>query len=921
MGKARVLFHAFNVGQHDATALARVDLERMRLAAEEQTNLIGMTTGQGFMRPGLEYLGSTDGNAAAKLAEFVYGATDAALLEFTNTSMRVWIDDAVVTRPAVTAAVSNGDFSSGTNWTLTASSGATCTVSGGLLNMTASARGSVASATQTVTVNEQGTEHALRIIVSRGPVTFRCGSTSGGDEYIAETVLDTGSHSLAFTPSTSSFYIRFESRNSNLKTVDSITVEASGVMELPTPWETANLGLMRFAQSADVVFVACSGYQPQRIERRAARSWSVVQYKSDTGPFYASRSVDAKLKVSATSGNATLTSDKAFFRSSHVGALFRLFSDGGIRQTYTLSNEVAFTDPIRVSGLSGFVAGAAEANTRERLIRYTITGTWAGTISVLKSSKDKEFGFTKSHIRYEHPVSTSTSTSVAITSNVDYYLNDKSDNEIVWYKLGFESGNYTSGTASIVMEYGGWDVAGICRVTGYTSATEVSVEILQTMGNTSYTATWQEGMWSDEDGWPAAVAFYDGRLWWSGLDRLWGSVSDDFNNFDEDFEGDAGPINRSIATGGVNDTQWLLGLQRLLIGTEGMIAVAKSSSLDDPITPTSLAIRDVSSLGVAPNGAVKIDSRGLSVERSGRAVMELVYDPSQNDYRATQLSKLTTDLFADGVKEIAIQRRPETRIWIITETGGCVCCVYEPDQEVVAFIPIETDGTFESVAVLPADSQDRVYFVVNRTINAGTKRYIEKMALDTEVRPSTLCKVMDAFETGTAASPTTTLAVGTHLQGETVVVWADGEPVETSAGVRGEYVVDGSGNITLGSAISGQWVAGLPYRARYKSARLAYGTEGGTAMLAKKSLDEVGLIMTNFTRQGIRVGTSFTKMYDLPSKVLGQTVSDIVLDTVDDGVPFSVGGGWSLDNRMCIEVNSPYTATFCGMTLSITANL
>ena len=301
--------------------------------------------------------------------------------------------------------------------------------------------------------------------------------------------------------------------------------------------------------------------------------------------------------------------------------------------------------------------------------------------------------------------------------------------------------------------------------------------------------------------------------------------------------------------------------------------------------------------------------------------MELVYDPSQNDYRATQLSKLTTDLFADGVKEIAIQRRPETRIWIITETGGCVCCVYEPDQEVVAFIPIETDGTFESVAVLPADSQDRVYFVVNRTINASTKRYIEKMALDTEVRPSTLCKVMDAFETGTAASPTTTLAVGTHLQGETVVVWADGEPVETSAGVRGEYVVDGSGNITLGSAISGQWVAGLPYRARYKSARLAYGTEGGTAMLAKKSLDEVGLIMTNFTRQGIRVGTSFTKMYDLPSKVLGQTVSDIVLDTVDDGVPFSVGGGWSLDNRMCIEVNSPYTATVCGMTLSITTNL
>src|SRR5690606_8123164 len=139
-------------------------------------------------------------------------------------------------------------------------------------------------------------------------------------------------------------------------------------MELPTPWLTADLDEMRLAQSADVVFVACTGYQPRRIERRAARSWSVVEYKSDNGPFNAVRTVDAQLKASVTEGNGTLASDKSFFKSTHVGALFKLRSDGGIDQTSTISAETNYTDPVRVSGVSGFVAGSLEASTRERLL-------------------------------------------------------------------------------------------------------------------------------------------------------------------------------------------------------------------------------------------------------------------------------------------------------------------------------------------------------------------------------------------------------------------------------------------------------------------------------------------------------------------------------------------------------------------------
>ena len=911
MGRVNALLHSMNVGVVDKKHLARVDLERMRLAAETQTNLLPLTTGPAFMRPGLEYISTSDSNDVCRLKEFVFGATDAALMEFTDYLFRVRVDDVLVTRPTVTATVGQGAFSSDASWTKTASSGATVTISGGYLNLTASALGSRASATQTITVNETGVEHALRIVIERGPVKLRVGSTSGGDEYIAETTLRTGTHSLAFTP-TGNFYIEFFSTESSLKRVDSCTVEGAGVMTLPTIWPEASLDLMRFAQSADVVFVACSGLRPQRIERRSNRSWSVVRYQPSNGPFTALATRNVKMKPSVTIGNGTLTASAAFFNANHVGTLFYL-SQEGINQTYTMAAESVFSDVFRVTGLT---VGSND----ERDYSYTVSGTWSGTLTTQRSVDAEDFGF------HDFPRAGGTSSS-AITANGSYgnaESDDNSDNMITYHRIGFKSGGYTSGVATVVVASSHGHGNGICRVTAVNSATEAAIEVVDRFQTTSYTDDWRECEWSDTQTWPSAVVFAEGRLWWSGQDRIWGSVSDDFENFDDSVEGDSGPISRSIATGGVNDTQWMMGLQRLLIGTEGAIATCKSSSLDEPLSPTNLSIKDSSSTGAAPVDPVKVDTRGLFVERAGKSLMELSFDGTSGDYNATQLSKLATDVFDAGVRTVAVQRRPDTRIWLVMNDGTCVCVVYEPLEEVLAFIPVVTDGEFESVAVIPAANQDRVYFSVKRTINSGTVRYIEKMAKDSEVTPSTLCKVMDSFKT---ASPGGTSVTGaTHLVGESVVVWADGEPLtETIDGyeVPLTFTVDGSGNFTLPASAT-SIVYGLPYTVRFKSGRLAYGAEAGTAMLQKKKVNGVGLIMTDFVRAGIRYGSRFDDatraMYPLPANKDGATADPIVLSEVDDEETFTFPGEWSTDSRVCLEWASPFTATILGMVLQVETN-
>lgn len=895
MAKTNTYLHAFNIGVHDKTALARVDLERMRLAAEIQTNFMCQAVGPGFMRPGTEYLTPTAGNAEVRLKEFIFGVSDAALMEFSDQSLRVMVNDTMITRAAVSSTVTNGDFSSAAGWTTTGVGGGTATISGGKLTLNATAVEGIAQCTRSVATSSAGTEHALRIVVERGPVFFRCGSSSGADDYIAETALPTGEHSLAFTPS-GTYHVFFFSKENVNRIVDSIQVEAAGVMSLPTPWTLADLPNIRIAQSADVCFVACAGVQQRRIERRGVRSWSVGLYQADDGPFSANPDPRVRMVTSTLEGNTTLTASAAYFTTDHVGALFRLAHSG--QKTFEiLGQEDIYTHTIRVTGVGG-----------DRAFQIIIAGTWVGTLTLQRSYDDPDAGFVDD---------------TTYATNGTFNINDGVDNAIYYYRIGFTPGSFTSGSATVQLVYGGGGGFGICRVTGYTSSTSVSAEVLTPMKNTVYTRDWRPSEWSDYAGWPSAVVLSDGRMWWSGADRLWGSVSDAFASFDEETEGDSGPIARSIATGGVNDTQWMMSLQRLVVGTEGATSTVKSSSLDEPITPTNFGIKDSSTTGAAPRDPIKIDTRGIFVERAGNALMELTFSGDASDYTVTQISKLTTDLFSSGVKSIAVQRRPDTRIWLTLEDGSGVCMLYEPEDQVLAFIPIETDGLFESVAVLPALVQDRVYFAIRRSINSATVRFIEKMALDTEVKPSTLCKVMDAFKVVTNAPASTTVSGLTHLVGETVVVWADGAPVETSPGVRAEFVVSGGGSITLPSAKS-NIVVGLPYRARYKSARLAYGALNGTALLQKKAVDSLGMIMTDFVRAGIKFGKSFDDpyrpLYPLPQKADGITQPAIVLSDIRDEEAVPFGGEWNSDSRVCVEVNSPYTVTMLGLVVGITTN-
>lgn len=883
MSKQTSALLSFNRGLMSRVGLARMDINRYAMSAIQQQNWMPRVLGSMKLRPGFQYLAATKSNNKARQFPFVFSTTDTALIEMTDSVLRVRVSDVLITRPAVTAAVTNGTFNTDVaGWTDNDEAGATSAFqAGGYMSLIGTGT-NAAIRDQQVTVNQLNTEHALRIIIQRGPVTLKVGQSTGTDEYITETSLGVGTHSLSFTPN-SNFWIRFSNVRIAASWVDSVAVEAAGIMELPTPYVLADLPLVRAetpqCQSGDILYVACSGRQQRKIERRSTRSWSIVLYQPETGPFLIENSSNITVTPSALTGDITLTASKALFKPTQVGALFRLESVGQ-QVTAAAGGADQWTSPIRVTGVG-----------TQRGFQYTIAGVWVATVTIQYS--------------VAAPGAWVDATNFAANATATY--NDGLDNQIIYYRIGIKAGDYTSGTANVSLSFASGSGTGIVRITEYFNSTACSASVLSALFGTTGTINWWEGQWSDYRGWPSAVSFFEGRIWWFGKAKLSGSVSDDFENFDDNVLGDSGPILRSIGDGPVDSINWAIPAKRLLVGTGSAELSVRSSSLDEPLTPTNFNIKPTTTQGSAAIASLRIDSSAVFVQRSLARLLELVYDPGLFDYALNDLTMIVPDLNSMGITQIAVQRQPDTRIHCVRTDGTVAVLVFDRVENVTAWITVVTDGLIEDVAVLPGAVEDAVYYTVKRSLG----RYLEKWAMESECVGGTLNKQADAFIVYSGVATTTITGLG-HLEGKTVVVWGDGKDL-------GTYVVSGGQITGITTAVTNA-IVGLYYEALFESMKQCFAAAMGTPLNQRKRIDHVGVILLDTHYQGLKFGPDFDNLDDLP--LVSQeaiTPADTVWDEFDeDSIVFP--GTWSTDSRICLKAFAPRPCTVLAATISMTTS-
>lgn len=907
--RERTYLFAMNGGEVSPLALGRVDLSRMRISAETMKNCFPRVIGPMTARPGLGHVGNTSDHDTGRLIPFIFSAEDTALVELTDGNMRLWIDDTVLTRPSVSTTIGEGVLDSSTGWTLTATGNGVVDINStnaSELTMQTPSLGDtvVAKRSDSVSGPDQGVEHSVHIEVVRGPVEFRLGTSDGDDDLITKTDLDTGHHHLSFTPNVGTIYTYLTVESLSERRVATLEIESSGNVDIATPWAEADLFKLRYAQSGDVIYVVSSdrAYQPMIVERRGTRSWSLVEYEFFDGPFLG-KTGNVTMGIAALKGDGSLTASDDFWKSGHVGSVFRVYNPG-TALVENLTGGDRWTDTIRVSGNTRYdIDGdGSNENTEERDVTLTTVGAWSGTLSA-QIADDPDGPW--------RPFDNWTSNQSAIT------LTPGPDNSIVYLRFGFDFAGYTSGFVQVTASYLGGGGSGMARIREITSDTVAQKETTKRFHSGVSGVEWDEGLFSGYRGWPSAVGLFDGRLWFGGLDKICGSVSDGYKSFDPDVEGDSGPIVRSIATGPVNSIQWILGLSRLCMGTSGAEPVARSSSFDEPMTPTNFSIKDASTQGSADVQAVKIDRSAIFVQRSGKRAYDMSYSINAQDYTSTEITRFHPTVLDAGVKLIAVQRQPDTRIWFVLNDGTCAILTYERSEDVLSWYTFETDGSIEDVAVLPNTSDDDVYLVVNRTIDGATRRYIEKLAYDTQAQGGDTNYMADSYVTTVLAASATVTGLS-HLEGETVVVWANGEAI-MDGDVPDTFTVS-SGQITLPSVVTGTVIVGLSYDWQWQSAKLAYGVSDGAPLSRRKTVRDLAPILYKTHMRGIRAGQTFDAMDYLPLSYKGQTMDANMVLEAYDAQSYCIPGTWDTDARLCLAGQAPLPCTVLSLSLTMETN-
>lgn len=278
------------------------------------------------------------------------------------------------------------------------------------------------------------------------------------------------------------------------------------------------------------------------------------------------------------------------------------------------------------------------------------------------------------------------------------------------------------------------------KITAFTSSTSVSY-ISQSEIASSFAAkplfTWRAGEFGLHRSFPRAITFHEQRIVMAGSinepQKIWFSKSGEYENFDEDFgamTADDG-FNRTIASSTNDSILWLFSDEVLFIGCSDSIWIAKPSNNSSGLTNTDIGLRRQVAFGSEWVDPIYADNTPFYLQRGKQKIRGLNYVASEGKYGTKDITIRSDHITGSGIKRFDYQQNPISTIWALREDGQIAKFTYESDQEVNCWTRFKTNGIVEDIAIIPSSKEyDEIYFVVNRTINGTTKRFIEVLEPD-----------------------------------------------------------------------------------------------------------------------------------------------------------------------------------------------
>jgi hypothetical protein len=504
---------------------------------------------------------------------------------------------------------------------------------------------------------------------------------------------------------------------------------ASRIFTLATPYQTADLPLLKYAQSADVMSLTHPSYPPMELSRLGATNWTLTAFttQSSIGP-----PAGPPTMVVNTSASGTMT-EYAYVITA---------VDGITNQESIASVEGRIASPIDIAANAGSimiswptVSGAGYYNVYKA---HPAVGAGA---HVPLGSLFGWIGFARGLQFVDDNIVPDFSQSPPLS------IDPFGPGQILSVDTTPGSG-YTFVTLTLVTATGsGAFLVGLALNGGFAGVEVLvggrdyvpGVDTLNVGGDgTGATATLNISPLTGT--YPSVVSYFQERRVYANTnnnpDTLFFSQPGAFHNFDHRLPTvDSDAITVSPFAQQVNGVQWMISESVGLVTLTGeaawqIVGSGASTFNPQPVTPSN-----TEALAQAFNGAnpqvipLKINYDILYVPALGSAVRDLAYNFFTNLYTGTDITVLSSHLFTGyQIRQWAWCNDPHKLAWAVRDDGTLLCLTFMKEQEITAWARADTQGQFWDVCSIAEPPADAAYFVTARQ-RPGKPRawYIERM--------------------------------------------------------------------------------------------------------------------------------------------------------------------------------------------------
>jgi len=681
-------------------------------------------------------------------------------------------------------------------------------------------------------------------------------------------------------------YIRFYKDNGQI-------LSSGSAYEISTPYLEAELFDLKFAQSADVMYICHPNHEVEKLSRTGHTSWSLTDVDFTKGPFLDPNATGTTLTPSsASTGSRTITASAVTginggsgFLATDVGRQIH-FNDG-----YGVITARASTTSITVNVTTAF----ANAN--------AITNWYLGAFSDTTGHPSCVTFFEQ---RLVFAATLNNPQTVYFSKSGDYENMDANlggtiaDDDAIIYTIASNQVNairFMTATRTLIIGTAGGEFA----VSGGGTDSAITPTNILIKKQSNHGA-------ANVD----AIAVGNATLF---LQRARRKIRELAYNFDVDgyVAPDMTILAEHITEGGLTQVAYQQEPNQIIYAArEDGELVGLTYQREQQVTAWhrhifggrfGIATITVSDYANIANGTklTLTKSDGTTVDfnsTTGTAGTNEFKTETNNNTTATNL-KTAINAHANFTATVS------SAVVTITETA----------HEATGYLTIRSfDSTrltatsegkamVDSVAVIPTDDKEyQTYVIVKRTIDGTTKRYVEYLnELDFDETDNTSFNFLDSA-LSYSGSAATTISGLSHLEGQVVAILADGA-------THPNKTVNGSGQITLDRSAKNVKV-GLAFTSLLQTMRLDAGSQDGTSQGKTKRIYDITVRM--YESIGIEVGPNLNDMERIPFRSSA--------NLMDEGIPPFTGdkevefrGNYETDGFIFVRQTQPLPFTILSL--------